>query len=89
MTSKPRPDSSNILGVSMPLELKQRIKRLADAENRTMAKWTALKLREIVDSIEYKLAETNDPPPPNTTPEQPVKYPAGKRRPDRNKKSAE
>lgn len=52
MSKKPRPDTSNILGVSMPLELKMRIKRLADSEDRTMAKWAAIKLREIVEQLE-------------------------------------
>jgi hypothetical protein len=59
MSTKPRPDTSNILGVSMPLELKMRIKRLADGEDRTMAKWAAIKLREIVDQLE---AEAATPP---------------------------
>jgi hypothetical protein len=56
MSTKPRPATSNILGVSMPLELKLRIKRLAAAEDRTMAKWAAIKLRDIVDKLEAEAA---------------------------------
>jgi len=36
----------------MPLDLKNRIKALAFAEDRTMAKWCAIKLREIVEAMD-------------------------------------
>ena len=50
--STPRPESSAILGVSMPLALKQRIKALADADKRTMASWCAIHLEQVVYELE-------------------------------------
>ena len=47
-----RPENSAILGVSMPLALKLRIKRLAEADKRTMASWAAIHLEKVVDEIE-------------------------------------
>jgi hypothetical protein len=50
--STPRPENSAILGVSMPLALKLRIKRLADADKRTMASWAAIHLEKVVEELE-------------------------------------
>lgn len=54
--STPRPENSPILGVSMNPDLKARIKLLADAEERTMSKWAAIKLKEVVEQIEAEHA---------------------------------
>lgn len=50
--STSRPEQSAILGVSMPLALKQRIKRLADLDKRTMASWCAIHLEQLVEELE-------------------------------------
>jgi len=63
MSAKQRPDSSNILGVSMPAELKARIKKLADADQRTMAQWCAIRLRQIVEISESASDLTTSPAP--------------------------
>jgi predicted transcriptional regulator len=88
MSTKPRPDSSNILGVSMNLDLKEKIKRLAEAEDRTMSQWCALALRRIVEDIEArqqpvalgKVAETmgNESSLSIHAPTVKVRYPSGK-----------
>ena len=50
--SKPtRSPDQTVLGVSMSKDLKDRIKALADADDRTMAKWCALQLARIVQDL--------------------------------------
>lgn len=57
----------------MSLELKRRIKTLADAEERTMAKWCAIKLKQIVEDLDAAAAH---PPLASLPPAQ--KQPAAK-----------
>ena len=56
----------------MPADLKRRIKIMADAEDRTMAKWCAMKLKEIVEGLEAQSARTplkSIPPPARRRPQ--------------------
>jgi len=88
--STQRPENSAILGVSMPLSLKLRIKRLADNDKRTMASWAAIHLEDIVEELEEAEArklqmvaesEGNELSPSTPARTVPTKYPKGKRRP--------
>jgi hypothetical protein len=81
--STQRPENSAILGVSMPLSLKLRIKRLADADKRTMASWAAIHLEKVVKDLELSLVaedEGNASSPFTPAAIAPTKYPVGKRR---------
>ena len=86
--STPRPENSAILGVSMPLSLKLRIKRLAEADKRTMASWAAIHLEQVVKELEAgsqlsSVAEPSGNESSHSTPARgarTVKYPAARTR---------
>jgi len=62
MTTPKRSEDNDVLGVSMPRELKTRIKALADADKRPMATWCAIHLEKLVEKMEA--AASAKPPPP-------------------------
>ena len=55
-----------MLGVSMTKELKNRIKKAAEYEGRTMANFAAQCLKQAVEELEreHRLTASNTPPPP-------------------------
>ena len=57
--NKGRADTQTVLGVSMPKELKDRIKRAAAIENRTMANWCVHHLDRIVRELESRDSKTS------------------------------
>jgi hypothetical protein len=50
--NKGRAPGQTILGVSMSKDLKEKIKRAAKAENRTMANWCVHHLEKILDAMD-------------------------------------
>ena len=64
MTTPKRSEDNDVLGVSMPKDLKNRIKALADADERPMATWCAVHLRKIVEKMEADAAGKAAPPDP-------------------------
>jgi hypothetical protein len=50
--NKGRAPGQTILGVSMSKDLKEKIKRAAKSENRTMANWCVHHLEKILDAME-------------------------------------
>ena len=61
MTTPKRSEDNDVLGVSMPRELKNRIKALADADHRPMATWCAVHLKKLVEKMEAEAAATEPP----------------------------
>lgn len=64
MTTPKRSEDNDVLGVSMPRELKNRIKALADADERPMATWCAIHLKKLVEKMEAEAASNAPPPAP-------------------------
>ena len=52
---KDRSPNQTLLGVSLPKDLKERIRKAAARENRTMANWSAYYLRLVVDKIDAEM----------------------------------
>jgi hypothetical protein len=73
MTTPKRSNDNDVLGVSMTKDLKNRIKALADADDRPMATWCAIHLKKMVETMEAAA-----PAPLKSLPE-----PANKRSPKR------
>jgi hypothetical protein len=52
---KDRSPDQTVLGVSLPKDLKERIRKAADRENRTMANWSAFHLKLVIEQIEAEM----------------------------------
>ena len=52
--NKARASNKTVLGVSMPIELKNKIFKHAQADHRNMAQWCVVQLQKAVRDIEEK-----------------------------------
>lgn len=54
---KDRSPDQTLLGVSLPKDLKERIRKAAARENRTMANWSAYHLKLVIEQIEAEMKQ--------------------------------
>jgi len=62
--NKDRSEDQAVLGVNMPKELRDRIRKIAEADRRGMAPWCVIQLEKAVEEIEAKMASSEPQPPP-------------------------
>ena len=61
-SNKDRSEDQTVLGVSMPIELKNRIKAIAHGDHRGMAPWCVIQLETAVAAVEAEISAKASPP---------------------------